>query len=392
MSLAGAEAARVRREAATQSGYYNLRLGPTSWAFGTALGIEYSDNLRGSAVQAQSDVTFRPQIETRMRWPVSDVNSLNLSLGAGYAFYAAHSEYDRPFITPGSELSFDLYAGDVWLNFHDRFSIQENGYLDPTVTGIGDYERLENVAGLAATWDLNKVVVKLGYDHANYVSLGALRGQPDAALEIFSGSGALLLRPAMMAGIEAGGTLVQYSGLGNNLYYRLYYSDGTQWNIGAFYEAQVSEYISGRVSAGYSVFTPDSDLGSNVRRDFSGVYAQASVNHRLNKHVDYSLSGGRLLNFAYYGGQLDQYFVNFDARWRFVRKTFIATSFNYQHGTQGGLGREKFDWFGPAIRVERQITAKLTASLSYHYYTRQSDLPLRDYSANIVSLRAAYKF
>lgn len=392
MSLAGAEAARARREAGSRTDLYDLHLGPTWWAFGAGLGVDFSDNLRGTAVNQETDASFRPEIDTQMRWPVSDVNTLNLSVGAGYVFYVMHPEYDRPFITPGSELSFDIYAGDFWINVHDRFSIQENGYLDPTVTGIGDYERLDNAAGLSVTWDLNKIIAKVGYDHVNYMALGEFRSLPDAQLEVFSSSAAWLIRPGIMAGVDGGATLVKYIGLGDSLYYRLYYSDGTQWNVGAFYEAQISEYISGRASLGYSVFTPETGLAALTRGEFNGVYAQLSARHRLNQYVDYSLNGGRLLNFAYYGGMLDQYFAGIDARWHFVRKTGLVTSFNYQHGSNGGIGLEKFDWFGPSISLERQITAKLTATLAYHFYWRGSNLPNRDYTANVVSLRAVYRF
>ena len=38
MSLAGAQAAEARRKAAATVDYYNLKLGPTAWRFGTGLG------------------------------------------------------------------------------------------------------------------------------------------------------------------------------------------------------------------------------------------------------------------------------------------------------------------------------------------------------------------
>jgi hypothetical protein len=327
-----------------------------------------------------------------MRWPVSEVNTMNLSLGAGYAIYAAHPEYDRPFVTPGSELSFDLYVGDFWINLHDRFSIIENGYLDPTVTGIGDYERLDNAAGFTATWDLNKALVKLGYDHASYVALGGLHGQPDAEMDVFSLSGGYTIKPGSLAGIETGLSLIRYVSLPPDPLARLNYSDGTQWSAGAFYDTQLTQYIHGRASVGYSRFMPDSGIASALGQEFSGVYAQLGLNHRLNKFVEYGLSGGRMLNFAYFGGKVDTYFATLNATWHLVRKVGLYTTFSYQHGTQLGFAREEYDWFGPGIRIERPINPKLTASLGYQYYWRDSDLPGRDYVVDILTLRAIYRF
>ncbi len=392
MSLVGAEAARLRREAASRTDYYDLQLGPTAWSFGAGLSLQYNDNLRCTSSNQQQDLITRPEIDAQMRWRVSDINTLNFYLGAGYAVYATHSEYNRPFVTPGSELSLDLYVGAVWINVHDRFSIVENGYLDPTVTGIGDYERLDNAAGVTTTWDLNKILAKLGYDHVSYIQLGGTQGQPDAEMEVFLLSAGYVIKPQMVAGVEAGASLIRYVSLPNSLYAQLYYSDGTQWNVGAFYETQLTEYIRGRASLGYTQFLPESGLASLLGEDFSGVYAQAGLTHRLNQYVDYTLSGGRMLNFAYSGGQIDQYFVAINASWHLFRKTAVTTGFSYQHGAQLATIGEQYDWLGPSLQLERRITQKLTMSLGYQYYWRGSDLPVREYQVNVATLRGIYKF
>ena len=45
-------------------------------------------------------------------------------------------------IAPNSELSFDIYVKDIWVNLHDRFSILDIVHLDRTVVGVGNYEQL----------------------------------------------------------------------------------------------------------------------------------------------------------------------------------------------------------------------------------------------------------
>src|SRR5439155_18097119 len=155
MSLAGAEAAEARRKAASTLGYYNLKLGPAALRFGSSLGVEFNDNVNNAATNAEADVSFRPALNAQLLWPVTDQNSLNLNVGAGYSVYVQHPKLDQVFLTPGSELSFDIYAGNFWINLHDRVSITDNAYQDPTVSGTGDYEQFQNALGISATWDLN---------------------------------------------------------------------------------------------------------------------------------------------------------------------------------------------------------------------------------------------
>ena len=392
MSLASAESAAARRRAASTVGYYNLQLGPTAWSFAGALGIQANDNIQLVESNPKSDVIISPEINARMVWPVSQVNSLNLALGVGYSAYVINHAFSRFYVTPGSELSFDLYAGDFWINFHDRFSILQNTYQDPTVVGSADYSRLENALGVGATWDLNKALVKAGYDHINYVSLyGAPQTTgttPDGSSEVFTASGGLALRPGTLSGLELGASLIHY----NTTSTSQFYTDATQWNAGGFFDSQVSDYVRSRISLGYTVFLPQATGGQTEATDYSGLYAQIILNHRLNQYVDYSLAGGRNITFAFYGGTVDMYYARLDTNLKLVRKIGIRPSFEYEHGTQLTFYSETFNRFGPAIALDRLITSKLTASLSYQYFWRGSDDPGRSYTVNLLTARAVYKF
>jgi hypothetical protein len=319
MSLASADAAAARHRAASTLGYYNLKIGPTAWRFGASLETEYNDNVVLRQNEQLDDFVFRPQINTQMLWPITDKNALNLSLGAGYSFYAQHSELDRFYITPGSELSFDLYAGDFWINLHDRFSISENSYQDPTVTGTGNYSRLENALGVASTWDLNKIIVRGGYDHVDYLGLTGNAGQPDGESELVSASVGYAIQPGMIGGIEVGGGLLHYTGT------NIFYSDAKQWNAGVFFDTQVSQYIHFRGSVGYTDYAPENPQSTNVLGDFTGVYAQVEIQHRLNEFVDYTLSAGRSISFAFYGGSVDLIYGRLAANWKIIRKIGLGT-------------------------------------------------------------------
>jgi len=387
MSIASAEAAEARRKAESSIGYYNLKLGPTGWRFGSGLALEYNDNVENRSENIEGDFILRPQINAQMIWPLSEKNSINLSLGGGYTFYVEHSNLDRLFLTPGSELSFNLYVGDFWINFHDRFSITEDAYQDPTVAGTGDFARFENSLGVSALWDLNKVILRSSYDHVTYVSLGANQGQPDGQSEVLSVSAGYALKPGMLLGVELGGSLLHYTSTNTA------FTDARQWNAGVFYEALLSEYMHFRGSVGYTVYTPEKTSITNaILGDFTGYYADLGITHRVNQYVNYTLSAGRTINFAFYGGTIDLYYARWQANWQVLRKMSLSTTFEYEHGSQIGFGTETFDRYGPGISVGRSITRKLSGSLGYQYYWRGSDIPGRNYTVNVVTLSLNYAF
>jgi hypothetical protein len=393
MSIASAEAAEARRRAATTIGYYNLKLGQTAWNFGTGLGVEYNSNVNNTESNPQGDFIFRPQVNTRLLWPVSEQNSINLTLGAGYSAYVKNPNLDRAFITPDSELSFDLYAGDFWINLHERFSITENSYQDPTVAGSGNYSQFQNALGVATVWDLNKVIVRVGYDHVTYDSLNGGNdqnsgSQPSGYSEVFSTSAGYALKPGMLLGLELGGSLINYTTTTTNTPY----SNANQWNVGGFYDTPVSEYIHFTGHAGYTVYSPDSTRAVTTTGDFTGMYAQLDIRHRVNQYVDYSLSGGRTISVAFSGGTIDRYFADWQANWKIVRKVALGTSFRYEHGSQVMSGGETYDQYGPGISLSRPLTAKLSSSLGYQIYWRDSNLPGRNYTVNVVSLNFNYTF
>ncbi len=387
MSIAGAQAAEAQRQAAMAVNYYNLQFGPSYWNFGTGLGAQYNSNINLTDTNQESDIIFTPQINTRMLWPVSDKNNLNLTLGAGYSAYVENPRLDRAFISPGSGLSFDLYAGDFWINLHDRFSILESPYQDPTVAGSGNYSQFQNAAGVTTVWDLNKFVAKAGYDHLDSVPINGSQGQSGISEEIFSLWGGYTLKPQMLLGLNGGASLVNQGTTWTNGSV----GNGVQWNVGPFFEAQASEFIKVSVNGGYTDFVPES--GGNIRSgDLSGAYGQASITHRLNQYVSYSLAGGRIFSISTYGSAMDMYFANLGANWNLVHNVSLGTTFSYYHGVPTGSDSETYDQYGPQVSLSHSFIKNLSSSLTYALYLRDSNQAGRSYTLNLVTLSLSYRF
>jgi len=391
-SVAEEQAAEARRKTASAMNSSDMKLGPTVWKLNAGLRLEANDNIRLVSQPREGDLIFRPQVSADMLWPISEKNALNLVIAGGYSAYVENPQFNRWYIHPGSELSFDLYAGDFWINLHDRLSILEDSYQDPTVVGVADYALLENVVGISTSWDLNQVRLKLGYDHVSY---NVLRGAnqttgrtPDGNSEVFSTSIGCALKPGLIAGAELGTSLISYAPSSSGQLF----TEATELNIGCFVEARLTDYTVLSGSVGYDDFSPEPDTTAQVTGDFEGLYFRVELASRINRSLQLALSAGQNLNFSLYAGAVNLSYARLALNWSVLNKTRFSTTFNFEHGNQIGFERERFDRYGPGLSVGRELTRNLSATVSYQWYYRTSDLPERDYMLNIALLDLQYQF
>jgi hypothetical protein len=389
MSLAGDVAATAHRQAQDTVGYYNLLWGPMALRFSAAESTEYNDNARSSS-QASGDLIFRPSASLQANWPVTEWNTLNLDLTAGYSFYTQSRDLNQFYLSPGSGLSFDIHVQDWVFTLHDRAHVSENTYENPTYTGRQNEASLENDAGITGLWDLNQTVVNVGFDHVNYTSLAGQIVEPDSTSENFFLNAALKIRPEILIGLEGGLGLINYTRTGGtNLFFAV--PDALQWSAGGFSSWQVSEHLSARLDAGYTVYSPD-HKGTNVLSDSASLYFQASVSHVVNEHVSYTLSAGHSVDFAYNGQPVDRYFVQLSPAWNFINKLQISPSFRWEQGEQVVAHAVNYDQYTVGITTGYALTQKLSASVYYRWVMETSIQQSLNYTANIVGLSLNYQF
>jgi hypothetical protein len=386
LSLAGDLAAASRQQSSAFIGYYNLLTGPVAWRFSSGLDLQYDDNVRLRENNAEGDFIIRPRANVQTHWPVTLKNSLDFNLNAGYSEYLLHQDLSQFYIDPGSGIAFDIYTGDWVIELHDRVSITENTYENAGVNANNNNATLENTIGVDGLWDLNKAIIKIGYDHADYVQLASATRQFSGSSENIFFNGGVRLRPEILAGLETGGGLIHYDQAGRIT------PDALQWNAGAFASLQVSEYISARLDAGYTEYVPDTTSTNLATADSSGFYFQFLLTHRVNKYVKYSLTAGRSTDFSYSGLPQTYYFVRLQPTWNIFRKYNLSTPITWQNGTQLYNKSADYDQYSFGINISRQITQKLSGSLSYQFVKETSDLEVLNYTVNIVGLNFTYQF
>lgn len=394
LSMAGDTAAELQRQSDTSIGYYNLMLGPTAWCFTSSLDTEFNDNVRLQQ-DGESDLIIRPSVSTQMHWPVSLKNSLDVNIMAGYSEYLQHSDLSQFFINPGSGLSFDVYIGDFKINLHDRIDITDQAYENAGVSGNNEnLERLENTAGTTALWDLNKATATLGYDHVDYLSLSQNQNVPDASSENVMLNGGIRALPELLMGLEAGGSVITYSQ--STAPNTLPIPNAVQWNVGGFGSEQITDYMSVRLDAGYTMYTPDSTGSELLTSDTSGLYFALTFSHRVNQYLSYSLAAGRTTDLAYTGQAQSYYYVRLNTQWNVFKNYQISTPIWWQSGTwiynSSFQGISDYQQLGAGFTVSRTLTQKLSASIGYRFVDETSNRDTLKYFVDIVDLALTYRF
>ena len=391
-SLAGEAAAEARRQDVDRIPY-NLLLGPIRFRVSATVGVEYNDNITYADVMTQDDVIIRPNLTLDAIWPLTQLNTLRLDLGIGYNFYLDHSENNTNaiLIAPNSQIAFDIFVGDFRINIHDRMSLQQDPIAEAALSNVADYGRFENTAGVSVLWDLNKALVDFGYDHYNFVSTTNQFDYLDRNAEIVFGSIDFLVTPTIGLGPEATAVFTNYN---QNVL-----NDNDDYSVGGFLEAQITNNLRVRVAGGYQWIDFDGNtvdffgLMAPDRKTSSDYYANILIGHRINSAIRQSLSAGHENQLGVNSNYITLNYVRHTLTLNVIRGTLLSTEFFFEDADEsGGFIHEHFQRLGGAVALGYQLTPHITLGVRYQYTTKDSDVALRDYNQNRVSVDGTYSF
>jgi hypothetical protein len=332
-----------------------------------------------------ADLIFRPQVRILTAWQATEKNRLSLDLGVGYSKYLNAHDLDGLFLTPGSDLSFDVYVKDVVINLHDRFSYSQDPTSDATVSGVGSLSRFENTLGVGVMWDLNKVILRAGYDHYTYLATQSEFSYQSRASELFVASAAFVVNPFTLVGVETGAGITDYD---ENVL-----NDNHHLSAGMFFSMRVSEYSSLRVSVGYVNYAFESLSGTNQSlAPIGGFYGDLSWQQRVNASMTHSLSVGHSLQSGTSSDVTELTYVRYSAQWRLFRQTSLGTSIGYEQFTENAGSGDTGRRYSFSLNLGRPWTRHLSSSLGYQVYVKNSDAPNQDYVQNRLVLDLIYSF
>jgi hypothetical protein len=413
-SLAGADVAATNTPSIEEQNY-NLRVGPIRFLMSATAGIEYIDNISYSEVNRESDEVVRLALDIRSIWNITRLNTLNFDLGVGFVRYIEHPQAtdDNIFITPGSQLAFDIYVADIFrINVHDAFAIEQDPIDQPTLSNVTNFGRFTNTAGVTVVADLNTLVLTAGYDHFNYLSLNSTYDYLNRDAEQFLGSAVYQLMPRTFLGVEgtyaitdydkgvqndsSGGTVGLYFDITPTPYLRFIARGGYQ---GAHFDGNGTSFnVGGDAEAAfYSGAIATSPLLANGaykdQSDLSSFYWNLTINHRINAYISENLSAGRENDLGLTSNYLAVNYVRYNAAWRALSNVTLGGDVFYENDQEsGGPYDEHLERGGGDVTLGYQFNLQLSATAHYAYIKKDSDVHLLDYYQNRVGVDLTYQF
>ena len=399
---------------------YNLRIGPVRFLADVSAGIEYIDNINYSDRDRISDEVFRIALNIRASYDLSKLNTISLNLGVGFVRYLEHPDATSGdiFITPGSQVAFDVYVADTYrINFHDSFAILQDPVDNAALSGVTDFGRFVNTAGVTVVGDYNTVVATVGYDHTNYVALNDTYDYLDRNAESVLGSVSLKVAPRTFVGVEATGAYTDYDDS-----HLIQQNDSVGGTVGGFVDATLNPYLRVVARAGYAYTSFDSGgtfssgrlangqlvslvgqdgineggvVGTRLtdRDELSDLYWSLSVSNRINAYLTNSLSAGREYDFGLTSNYITVNYVRYNISWRALSNLTVGADAFYENDQEsGGLFDEGLQRYGGDLTLTYQFNLHLSATGHYYGIVKDSDVSGRDYYQNRVGLDVDYRF
>lgn len=400
--------AREDQKSTTLPTDYNMKAGPVLLNFTGSVEGDYIDNIGLTNTGAKSDFLLTPEVGINASWPVTQVNTLTLTTSIGYTKYLIHSQFDQSHIlvSPDSALSFDIYTGDFKINLHDAFSYQQDPVDEASLSGVVNFDRFENIAGINVLWDLNKVILNLNYDHITFVSTGLQTdtganlpdaGALDYSADQVSASAELHVSSTFIAGLEATASRREYNDFSG---------DYDQLTAGPFFKVQITDHIKAQISGGYEYidspvnsFTAFQSVGllgpSYGTGAQSSYYANLTLDHEVNKYFLQRLSLGHELELGLLAEQSDVAYVNYSASWHVNSHLNLAFTLGYQDVSElgGGLiSASSFDLFTAGVQANFPVTKSLSGAVIYQFNDKMAEDSSQSYQQNRIGLLLTYHF
>jgi len=399
-SLAYDQAAKPRENATTNLGPEQTHLGPVQVSLGCYGEVDFTDNVTFSEVDQQSDFILRGGGTASFSWPATPQSEVTLNTGVGYIHYLRDSQYDNLEITPNSLLNWNVFIDDVALTFYDQFGYSQSVAGQPALTGVSRFPIFDNTLGTRINWTPGQWLFQAGYSYDESLPGSSAFSYLERTTENIFTRAAWRFAENTQVGLEASGSSTSY---------RLATQSGnTSVSVGPFAEWQVTQAVHATIRGGPTFYFFDSSGAANQGSSLGSYYFELQVGHQMNEFWSQQLSVNREVSLAFNqgGNYLESLTANYTLSWALTQYINLTANAGYAHGTQTfqnfvslfpGFGlllnqTENYDQYSAGPTVSWQATSKLSTSLNFTHYIRDSNLPGRAYTANIISLKVNYAF
>jgi hypothetical protein len=375
-------------------------LGPVQLSLGAYLGADYEDNVNYTQTNIQSDDILHAGVTLGFYWPATQQSAVSLNTSLGYAHYLNNAQYDYLEVGPNSALSWNVLFPDGSLNFFDQFSYSQQVETQASLSGVATFPIFDNTAGARINWSPSQWVFQAGYSHDNYFSDSSVFDYLNRSSEYVFTRGAWQFAEKNQAGLETSASLTSYSLASEGNSYSL--------SVGPYVEWQITQAIHATIRGGPTYYWFNSTTSSGQGNNLNSYYVGFQVTHQLTEFVSHQLGIERDVSLGLNQGSQysEQLTASYSVSLALAQGIGLSVNGNYVHGNQTfqnlvtiapGLSipfnqMEVYDQYSVGPALSWQATDKFSTSLSYNYYLRESNLPGRGYTQDIVSLRLNYAF
>lgn len=421
---------------------YNILLGPVSARFSAGLSASYMDNalMSDQNLRSSDDFTITPTVNTALEWQVTEMNGIRIDIGIGYQKHINLTELDALYVSPNSTIDWQFILGDVRLSLYNQTtSFSER----PELTGNGSpasiaFRRIQNTTGLSAAWQVAQdLSVQGGYSYN--LDRGIVSGFENLDRDNHSMSVAVYERLSPVWTVGVNGSFSKFTfnnGFQNN---GMSYSGGV---LGAWHP---SKFINVSANVRYNITSFDSGGQISDASNFNGINFDISAFHRIHRDWSHNLSVGQGVNTGFGSNFTKQFTTSYGLFWTGIENLGVSLNASYiiaeESGTTQTIPREllrvldprdfdpsrpgmvdegggrlyyfpsgyvdrgaaagvvdfilpgrQTDWFQISLGVTHAFGKKLSGGLTYTYAIRNSDVTLRNFSQNTVTLTLSYQF
>jgi hypothetical protein len=371
-------------------------LGPVQFTLSTYLAATFDDNITESGVSPLSDVILRPGLDISLFWLATERSALQFSTDISYLQYVKQTQYSGLQVSPNSALTYSVSFADATLSFYDQLNYWRQVTTESALANIATLPRLDNTIGTRFSWAPGRWLVQLGYGYETFLSENAANNYLDRSTQNLFARLGWRLAEQSETGLEASGGLTSY---------RVHIqSDNDSVSLGPYAEWQLRPAIHLTLRGGPTFYYFQPSSAGQPGGNLNSYYLGASISHQLTDFLAYQFNLRRDVQLGLNEGSnyIEQWTGNFSLTWAMTQRINLTASLTYENGTQplpvAVLGpyvfeaSEHFERVGGGPQIAWRFTDKLTTSLTYYYWQRNSNLPGRGYNENIVSVSLSYAF
>lgn len=392
-SLTGERALEELRRSLTNEDY-NIHYGALRFQTEARAGAAYTDNVFLSGVNRRHDFILNPAVNLAALLPVGRLNELKFSVGLSYNWFAENHSLnsDAPLVSPDSELVFNLFVGDFRIKLHEKFSYQQTLVFNEQTadqshiynfTDVGRFDRLDNFIGATVDWDLNKVILSVGYDHENFISTTDEFKYLNRVSEWFTSSANYLLGDKTKAGLEG------QVGL-HNFDRETIMNDSWRARVGPFAEVRLPKGMILRAGGGYDMARFDST--SAPGNAYDNWYAYGKISQEL-RWLTHSLAAGRETLLGDNANNLRTTYVRYSVTSDVLKDIDLEGHASANISKEfGGDFEEDFVYYLAGFHVGYRFHKYWSAGVAYELFLKDSETVDRSLHRNLVNLDVTFRF